>query len=238
MGGEKKVDTRPLPPYDKSYGPLPANDATNDELLKRYSCTKPTLFKRRDPLVDRGWISPTKVGPRIYYSAPDVMLIDQCSFWASKGYTIPEIIVHLTNEFKRNGGVDGGTNAFVQPLDFEVPGDAIDVEADSATTELVVRGLQTTASELGVLSEEFLNKLIKGIGQEFRKAQPQDHLGPHDFLSKTAEKDYLLTGKLLAEGIGMRSSTVANWGNEVEKFGFLLTRVGKGQWRVKRMTKN
>jgi hypothetical protein len=166
------------------------------------------------------------------------MLIDQCSFWASKGYTIPEIIVHLTNEFKRNGGVDGGTNAFVQPLDFEVPGDAIDVEADSATTELVVRGLQTTASELGVLSEEFLNKLIKGIGQEFRKAQPQDHLGPHDFLSKTAEKDYLLTGKLLAEGIGMRSSTVANWGNEVEKFGFLLTRVGKGQWRVKRMTKN
>ena len=234
------MNTRPLPPYDKSYGPLPANDATNDDLLKRYSCTKPTLFKRRDPLVDRGWVSPTKVGPRIYYAASDVMLLDQCSFWASKGYTIPEIVVHLTNEFKRNGGVDGEVNAFVQPLDFEVPDDAIDVEAKGAVSELLVRGVQTTVtvSELGVWTEDFANRLIKGFGQELKKQQPQNHLGPHDFLSKAAEKDYLLTGKLLGEGIGMRSSTVANWGNEVEKFGFLLSRVGKGQWRVKRIPTN
>ena len=229
------MNTRPLPPYDKSYGPLPANDVTNDDLLKRYSCTKPTLFKRRDPLVDRGWISPTKVGPRLYYALGDVMLLDQCSFWASKGYTIPEIVVHLTNEFKRSGGVDGETNAFVHPLNFEAPDDAVDVEASSATTELIVRGLQTSATELGVLGDKVLEKLIRGIGQEFKKALPQDHLGAHDFLAKAADKDYLLTGKLLGEGIGMRSSTVANWGNEVEKFGFLLSRVGKGQWRVKRL---
>ena len=229
------VNTRPLPPYERYYGPLPANDVTNDDLLKRYGCTKPTLFKRRDPLVDRGWISPTKVGPRLFYAASDVMLLDQCSFWAIKGYTIPEIVVHLTNEFKRNGGVDGEVNAFVQPLDFEVPADAIDVEANGSVSELTVRGLQTTASELGVLSDEFLNKLIKGIGQEFRKAQPQDHLAPLDFLAKAADKGYLLTGKILGDGIQMKASTVSNWDDEVIKHGFRIYRVGKGQWRVERL---
>lgn len=232
------MNTRPLPPYNKSYGPLPANDATNDDLLKRYGCTKPTLFKRRDPLVAQRWISPTKIATRIYYSARDVLLLDQCSFWASKGYTIPEIMVHLTNEFKRNGGVDGETNAFVQPLDFDVPDDAIDIEADSAVTELTVRGLQTTASELGVLSEEFLNKLIKGIGQEFRKAQPQDHLAPLDFLAKASDKGYMLTGKILGDGIQMKASTISNWDDEVVKHGFRIYRVGKGQWRVERLLAN
>jgi hypothetical protein len=139
----------------------------------------------------------------------------------------------MANEYKRNGGVDGGVNAFLQPLDIGVPDDAIDVEANGAVSELVVRGLQTTASELGVLGEDFANKLIKGIGQEFRKAQPQDPLGSHDFLSKAAEKNYLLTGELLAEGMRMRPSTIANWSDEVEKFGFLISRVGKGQWRVR-----
>jgi hypothetical protein len=229
------VNTRPLPPYDKSYGPLPANDATNDDLLKRYSCTKPTLFKRRDPLVDRGWIKPTKVASRLYYAVSDVMLLDQCSFWASKGYTIPEIIVHLTNEYKRSSGVDGEVNAFVHPLNFDAPEGAVDVESNNATTELIVRGLQSTPGELGALTDKAIEKLGVVIGKEIRKQLPQDHLGSHDFLAKAADKDYLLTGKLLGEGIGMRSSTVANWGNEVEKFGFLLSRVGKGQWRVKRL---
>lgn len=229
------ANTRTLPPYDRSYGPLPANEATNDDLLNRYSCTKPTLFKRRDPLVERGWIKPFKVGPRLFYAAEDVMLLDQCSFWATRGYTIPEIVLHLSHEFRRNGGVDGEPNAFVQPLDFDVPGDAIEVESDSTTTELVVRGLQTSASELEVLGDKVLEKLIKGIGQELRKALPQDHLAAHDFLAKAADKDYLLTGKILGEGIGWKASTVANWDNEVEKHGFRIYRVGKGQWRVQRL---
>ena len=229
------MNTRPLPPYDKSYGPLPANDATNDDLLRRYSCTKPTLFKRRDPLVSQRWISPTKVGARVYYSARDVLLLDQCSFWASKGYTIPEIVVHLSNEYKRNGGVDGEVNAFVQPLDFEIPDDAIDVESNRANTELVIRGLQSTPGELGTLTDKMVDRLGDRIGEHILKALPRDPLAAHDFLSKAADKDYLLTGKLLAEGIGMRSPTVANWGDEVEKFGFLLSRVGKGQWRVKHL---
>lgn len=229
------ANTRVLPAYDRSWGPLPATDVTNDDLLKRYSCTKPTLFKRRDPLVDRGWVKPFKVGPRLYYANEDVMLLDQVSFWASKGYTMPEIVLHLSHEFKRNGGVDGEVNAFLQPLDVGIPEDAIDVESEGAVTELVVRGLQTSATELEVLGDKVLERLIKGIGQELRKALPQDHLAAHDFLAKAADKDYLLTGKILGEGIGMKAATVANWDNEVEKYGFRIFRVAKGHWRVQRL---
>jgi len=229
------ANTRTLPPYDRSYGMLTANDATNDDLLRRYGCTKPTLFKRRDPLVERGWVKPYKVGPRLYYSNSDVLVLDQVSFWASKGYTMPEIVLHLSHEFKRNTGVDGEVNAFLQPLEVGVAEDAIDVESEGAVSELVVRGLQTSASELEVLGDKVLEKLIKGIGQELRKALPQDHLAAHDFLAKAADKDYLLTGKILGEGIGWKAATVANWDNEVEKYGFRIYRVGKGQWRVRRL---
>ena len=229
------VNTRPLPPNDKSYGPLPANDATNDDLLKRYGCTKPTLFKRRDPLVDRGWITPTKIATRLYYDMSDVMLLDQCSFWASKGYTIPEIMVHLTNEYKRSSGVDGEANAFVQPLDFETPDDAIEVEAKRTTTELVVRGLQTSASDLQVLGDEFVNKLVKGVAEAVKQSLPKDHLAPLDFLAKAADRGYMLTGKILGDGIQMKPSTISNWDDEVVKHGFRIYRVGKGQWRVERL---
>jgi hypothetical protein len=214
---------------------MPATDATNDDLLLRYRCTKPTLFKRRDPLVDRGWVKPFKVGPRLYYSNSDVLVLDQVSFWASKGYTMPEIVLHLSHEFKRNGGVDGEVNAFLQPLEVGVPEDAIDVESEGAVTELVVRGLQTSATELEVLGDKVIDRLAVRIGQELRKSIPRDHLAPLDFLAKAADKEYLLTGKLLGEGIGMKAATVANWDNEVEKYGFRIFRVAKGHWRVQRL---
>jgi len=59
-------------------------------------------------------------------------------------------------------------------------------------------------------------------------------LAAHDFLSKAADKRYLLTGKILAEGMGIKNATVSGWGDRTEKFGFLIYRLGKGQWRVER----
>lgn len=45
----------------------------------------------------------------------------------------------------------------------------------------------------------------------------------------------MLTGKILAEGMGLKSSTITGWEDRTVKFGFVVLRVGKGQWRVERL---
>jgi len=228
---------RPLPPYEGSCGPLPANDVGNDDLLKRYGITKPTLFKRRDALVEKGWVSPTKVGPRLYYSAQDVHLLDCCNYWSANGYTLPEIVAHLSNQekaYKKSGKSEPDEdNAFdVGPAN----DGAIEVEAETTTTDLVVRGLQTSAKDLQLLGEEVVAKLARAVGEAVKQSIPRDALAGHDFLSKAADKGYLLTAKILAEGIGMKVSTIHGWPDESDRLGFRVSRVGKGQWKVRRLT--
>ena len=72
-------------------------------------------------------------------------------------------------------------------------------------------------------------------GMTVKQSIPRDVLAAHDFLSKAADKRYLLTGKILAEGMGLKSSTITGWEDRTVKFGFVVLRVGKGQWRVERL---
>jgi len=225
---------RPLPAYDGSVGELPATDVNNNFLLNRYGITKPTLFKRRDALVDNGWVTPTRVGQRVYYSAQDVHLLDCVHYWATKAYNLTEVIHHLRQQesaYKNGGeGLDDEENAF-EPL----PSKPIDVAAENSTSDLVVKGLQTSAKDLQLLGEEFVEKFAQRVGEAVRQAVPRDGLAAHDFLSKAADKKYLLTGKILAEGLGMKSASVSGWDDRMEKHGFLIVRVSKGQYRVKRL---
>jgi DNA-binding transcriptional MerR regulator len=227
---------RPLPPYDGSCGPLPATDVTNDDLLRRYGITKPTLFKRRDALVDKGWVSPFKVGPRLYYTAQDVHLLDCCNYWSRVGYSIPEIVAHLSNQekaYKKGAPHDeDDENAFEGPP----KGQAIDVAAENSTTDLVVRGLQTSAKDLQLLGEEFVEKFARSVGEAVRQAVPRDVLAAHDFLAKAADKGYVLSSKILAEGMGFKVSTVHGWADGSDRYGFRMHRVGKGQWKIRRLT--
>ena len=237
------VQFKPLPAYDGSYGPLPANDATNDDLMKRYGVTKPTLFKRRDALVENGWVNPTKVGPRLYYSPQDVHLLDNCSYWVSKGYSVPEVVAHMKNQERayktseRNSvehreGWDSYDNAFTNA---DAVG-AVDVEADNITTDLVVKGLQTSAKDLQLLGEEFVAKFAKTVGDAVKQAIPRDALAAYDFLAKAAEKGYVLTSKVMSEGTGLKISTIHNWSNQEDRLGFRITRLGRGNYKVRRLT--
>ncbi len=223
---------RPLPPYDGSCGPLPATDVNNDELLKRYSITKPTLFKRRDALVEKGWVKPQRIGTRVFYSAQDVHLLDCCNYWSKNNYTIGEIVAHLSNE-QRQFANEEGVGEWVPSTE---DGEAIEIPAENSTTDLVVRGLQTSAKDLQMLGEEFLEKFAKRVGDVIQERLPKDLLAAHDFLSKASDRNYLLASRILAEGLGYKVTTINGWSDEVDKFGFRLTRIGKGQWRVRPLT--
>ena len=67
---------------------------------------EPTLFKRRDALVENGWVTPTRVAQRVYYSAQDVHIMDCMHFWATKAYNLTEVIHHLRRQESayKNGG--------------------------------------------------------------------------------------------------------------------------------------
>ena len=232
------VQFKPLPPYDNSYGPTPLNDLTNDDLLERYGITKPTLFKRRDALVDNKWITPQRVGPRIYYSPRDVHLLDQCSWWVSKGYSVPEVVAHMKNQEKayKNGegryqeGWDGAENAFTSADDAGV----VDIEAETSTSELIYQGVQESTGV--VPSKETLLKIRQAVRDGVLDAMPKDNLSVYDFLEKAANKGYVLTSKVLADGLGVKSSTVNSWPDESNRLGYRLTRIAKGNYRVRPLT--
>jgi hypothetical protein len=224
---------RVLPAYDGSVGPLPATDVDNNFLLARYGVTKPTLFKRRDALVENGWVTPTRVGQRVYYSSQDVHLLDCVHYWTTRAYNLTEIVAHLLQQVKAyQAGGEGSDedNAFET-----LPLEPLTVKAENTTTDLVVKGLQTSAKDLQLLGEEFVEKFAQRVGEAVKQAVPRDVLAGHDFLSKAADKKYLLTGKILAEGLGLKNTTISGWGDRTEKFGFVIVRVGKGQWRVERL---
>jgi hypothetical protein len=217
---------RPLPAYDGSVGPIPLNDVDTNFLLARYGITKPTLFKRRDALVEGGWVKPTRLANRVYYSGKDVHLLDSVHYWATRAYNLTEIIHHLKQQ--EGGGAEQDENAFEPLLQ-------VDVEAVNTTNDLVVSGLKTSARELQVLGDEFVEKFAKRVGEVISQTVPRDALAAHDFLSKAADKKYQLTGKILAEGMGVKNATVSGWSDREEKLGFVIIRVGKGQWKVERL---
>ncbi len=222
---------RLLPPYDGSVGPLPATDVDNNYLLARYGITKPTLFKRRDALVEKGWVVPLRVGTRVFYVAQDVHLLDSVHFWASNNYSIPEIVQHLRdqeNAYKRGQRDEDDGNAFEADQ-------LIDVGATNTTTDLVVKGIQTSAKDLQLLGEEFVEKFAQRVSEVVKEAMPRDVLAAHDFLAKAADKKYLLSGAILGQGLGFKSTTVSSWGDRTERLGFAIVRVGRGNWRVERL---
>jgi hypothetical protein len=120
-------------------------------------------------------------------------------------------------------------NAFVT-----LPVESATVRAENTTTDLVVKGLQTSAEDLQMLGEEFVKKFAQRVREAVKQAVPRGVLAAHDLLSKAAEKKYLLTGKILAVRMGLKSSTISGWG------GTALTSLGlslpvservSGEWR-------
>jgi DNA-binding transcriptional MerR regulator len=220
----------PLPAYDGSVGLLPASDVDTAFLLERYGITKPTLFKRRDALVENGWVNPSKLANRVYYSPSDVHVMDNVHYWSKGGYNLTEIVAHLRQQDRAYKQGELGTdddNAF-EPL----PQDPIDVKADNATTDLVVRGLQTSAKDLQLLGDEFVEKFAKRVGEVVKQALPHDPLKGHDFLSKAADKGYQVTGKMVAEALGYKPASLSRWEKRTEKFGFIVVRIGAGLYKI------
>jgi DNA-binding transcriptional MerR regulator len=234
---------RNLPEYDHSVGPLPATEVDNTYLLKRYGVTKPTLFKRRDALVENGWVKPERLGQRVYYSPLDVGLLDSVHFWAKQGYSLTEVVAHLKQqkkEYEAGEAKGDGENVFEGAAQ-----QTVTVDAQNTTTDLVVKGVPTALADLKALFEElgdgFSDRVADKVGDRVgevlaeKLAAEREVLAGHDFLAKAADRKYLLTGKVVAAGLGVKTATVSGWPDRHERFGFEVVRVGKGQYRVERL---
>ena len=224
---------RPLPTYDGSAGPLPATDVDNNYLLARYAITKPTLFKRRDALVENGWVVPGRLGSRVYYSAQDVHLLDCLHYWAKSGHSITEVVNHLKQQegAYQGGGVDWQAKSKALELPRE---QAVETAAEKVNGRPVAMGLQTSSKDLLQLGEELAARLVQQVGEAMRVAAPEDALAGHEFLNRAAKQQYLLPGKVLAKGLGLKGASVSGWSERTEKLGFVITRVANGQHRVQR----
>lgn len=220
---------RQLPHYVGAYDPLPEGDSSTEELLKRYRLSKPTFFKRRDAVVENGWVKPTKVGQRVWYTPRCVFVLDQVAWWCDSGYALSEVVEHL-----QRTAAEFADAQPEHPENYDTS-TTVEVPAETVTTDLVVKGLSTSADDLARLGDDFVEKLAKSVGKAVEKAVPRDVLHVHDFLKKAADNNYKVSGKLLAEGLQLKNSTVSAWPDTREVNGFLCTRVGKGQWKVERV---
>lgn len=230
--GTLVVFYRPLLPYDQSCGPLPAQPVDTPYLLARYGITKPTLLKRRDALVENGWVVLHKSGVRVFYETSSVHLLDCCHFWIANNYTLAEIITHLQHQektFRAEEYEVEEDNAFA-------PNSTIEVKSENTTTDLVVKGIQTSAKDLQQLGDEFIEKFASKVGDAVKMALPSDLLEAHDFLSRCADKGYVVPRVVLAKALGISSKSISNWDNRIEKLGFAIIKVSKkGMFRVEKV---
>lgn len=64
--------------------------------MNRYKVTKPTFYKRRDALVEAGFVAPKKEAGKVLYSPEDTYYFDCFHYWATLGYTVKEVTNYLT----------------------------------------------------------------------------------------------------------------------------------------------
>ena len=173
-------------------------------------------------------MSGTKVATRVIYKPEAVLLFDQVAWWLKNGYSLGEVVTHLERTVK--GFYEG---------EFEPLHPTLEVTAETTTTDLVVKGLKTGASDLKLLGEELVERLAKKVGEAVSEALPENYLVVYDFLRKASDNEYLLTGKVLSKGLGYSVATVGRWGATKVVFGFLCVRVGRqrqGLWKVERLS--
>lgn len=98
----RPLRTEDPPAYDGSRGDLPEKNVDHKYLLERYRITKPTLFKRKNALIEIGKVEPTQQGgAKHYYSPRDVYLLDCVDFWMCSGWTIGEVTAFLVQNESR-----------------------------------------------------------------------------------------------------------------------------------------
>lgn len=203
---------------------LPAEPVDMAFLMKRYgSISHQTFLNRRGAVPG---LAGRKAGKRVLYGQEAVAIFDAIDFYILKGATLKEITAH----WKEKGGHKGVVTEEVKETYEEK---ALDIEADTTTTDIVVQGVKQGDLENATerLGEVIALKVEKAVERAMRAAN-QDPLRTQRLLKEAATAGYLVTTAQISEIVGFSRKSVQSWEELEERFGYRFTRVKKGHWRI------
>ena len=216
----RPVDLKGLPPYDPAQSWLPAIPETpvdGEFLMERYGLSKAAFHNRKNSLPS---IKGIRHGKRVYFPPGEVWLMDACHWYLKSGYSLTEVLQAQEG--------------------YEAP--APDADAGQAPIEVTPIGkAPESASTLAVspqaaqLSKDLGNLILQAVQAVAPKAQ-SDPLRTHRLLEEAAEKEYILTNKMLADTLEFKPETVRGFKTVEHRHGFEMVKVGAGKWKVRRMT--
>jgi hypothetical protein len=214
----RPMDLKGLPPYDPMQSglpPIPETPVDGEFLMSRYGLSKAAFHNRKNSLPS---IKGIKQGKRVYFPPQEVWLMDACHWYLKSGYSLTEILQ-----------AQEGYQAVVPPQ-----ADDIDVTPIGKAPEAT--GTLAVSPQAAQLSKDLGNLILQAVQAVAPKAQ-SDPLRTHRLLEEAAEKEYILTNKMLADTLEFKPETVRSFKTVELRHGYEITKIGAGKWRVRRLTK-
>lgn len=212
------MDLKGLPPYDPMLSglpPIPETPVDGEFLMQRYGLSKAAFHNRKNSLPS---IKGIKQGKRVYFPPQEVWLMDACHWYLKSGYSLTEVL-------KAQEGYEA-----------EIPADGDNIEVTPIGKAPEGASTLAVSPQAAQLSKDLGNLILQAVQAVAPKAQ-SDPLRTHRLLEEAAEKEYILTNKMLADTLDFKPETVRGFKTIEHRHGFELTKIGAGKWKVRRMTK-
>jgi hypothetical protein len=209
------VNLGALPPYrpDGTLAPVPELPVDGEHLRRRYRISKAAFHNRKNALPS---VKGVRQGKRVLFTPEEVYIFDALDWYLDQGFTLEDV-----------AGAQQGFDVAVTSEDNE-----------EETT--IQKAPQPTSSEFnlspqGMQGLKFLaQEIVKETIKDLPRAQ-SDPLKTLRLLDEAADKEYVLTTRMLADVLGFNDKTVSAFTSPQQRHGFELTKLGPGKWVVKRL---
>lgn len=188
------------------------------DLETRYGIARSNIYNRINNLKSRGYdLEPETIGNRAIYSANQVMLMDR---------------------FDRHLRAGGNIGNFPTPDQLDSSYAEQDTAPLSRRTQDIVNpqrgGNEKDDLQIrlpGTVGERLADRFLQGLAIIFPPPLPPARKGlelaPYRELAEAAREGYELSTQNVANLLGVKASTIANYGERFEDAGFVFRRVGR-----------
>jgi hypothetical protein len=209
------VSLGPLPPYkpDGTLPAIPEHPVDGEYLRRRYRLSKAAFHNRKNALPS---VKGVRQGKRVLFTSDEVYVFDAMDWYMDQGYTLEEV-----------AEAQKGFVASAAPED------------DSDDYEPVENNAQGQLA-LSPQADKFARDLAAVVAKAVEQLAPRpetDPLRTLRLLDEAAEKDYVLTTRMLADVLNFSVDTIHGFKTPEHRHGFELSKVAPGKWTVRRMTK-
>lgn len=213
----------------------PTGDSTVEDLKRRYSLSKQSVYHR----INAAGVVGKRVKGKVFFTPQEVWCLDQVATFIERGVTLNEVS-RLVEEWKQKQTPEPDLEGGEPEPDLRVidapPVGAVPAAPDSQNDAAASATALAVFAEREEQAKQLARAFTTAVGQALQDTQEvvSDPLRTHRLLAEAAREEWVLTGTQLAEVCGVNSSTVTSWRPSTVRCGFVLTALGSGLWDVRK----